>query len=159
IYEVRFSSPGNVPELCARLQELRDVEYAEPIMVRRTMGMPDDPRIGEQYGLVRVEAEAAWEISQGDTSVVIAIVDGGVDWNHDDLAGNIWSNPNEIPGNGIDDDGNGKVDDVHGWDFVGNISQIQVLAELFQEDNDPGYVPGVTADGAVDHGTHCAGIA
>ena len=159
IFEVRFSVPENVPELCARLERLAAVEYAEPMIVRRTTAMPDDPRVTEQYGLQRVEAEAAWDISTGDTSVVIAIVDGGVDWKHEDLAANIWTNPNEIPQNGVDDDGNGKVDDVHGWDFVGSVSQIQVLGGLFLEDNDPGYVPGVTADGAVDHGTHCAGVA
>ncbi|MBI5020719.1 MAG: S8 family serine peptidase [Ignavibacteriales bacterium] len=92
-------------------------------------------------------AEAAWDNSQGygSSSVVIAIIDGGVEWAHPDLAANIWTNPGESGGgketNGIDDDGNGKIDDYHGWDFgVG--------------DNNP----NDDASGA-GHGTCCAGVA
>ncbi len=159
IYEIRFTAGENIPELCARLDRLAEVEYAEPMIARRPTVTPNDPRIGEQYGLDRVEAAAAWDISKGDSSVLIAIVDGGVDWKHEDLAGNIWTNPNEVPNNGIDDDNNGKIDDVHGWDFVGNVSVIQILGGLFLEDNDPGLMQGATPASGMNHGTHCAGVA
>ena len=74
----------------------------------------------DQWGLFKVEAEAGWLVQRGSANVVIAILDSGIDLNHDDLWSKIWTNPGEIPGNGIDDDGNGIVDDVHGADFVGS---------------------------------------
>jgi subtilisin family serine protease len=74
----------------------------------------------DQWGLFKVEAETGWSVERGSPSVVIAILDSGVDLDHDDLAAKLWTNPGEVPGNGIDDDGNGIVDDVHGADFVGS---------------------------------------
>lgn len=73
----------------------------------------------DQWGLFQAEAETGWAVQRGSASVVIAILDSGVDLDHDDLWGKLWTNPGEIPGNGIDDDGNGLVDDVHGADFAG----------------------------------------
>lgn len=67
-----------------------------------------------------INAPAAWDVQTCDHSVIVAVIDTGVDYNHPDLADNIWTNTGEIPGNGIDDDGNGYVDDVHGYDFVHN---------------------------------------
>jgi len=85
-----------------------------------------------------IDAPDAWDIETGDPDVIIAIIDSGIDYNHPDLAGNMWINDDEIPGNGIDDDSNGYIDDVSGWDF-------------YEYDNDPLDDYG--------HGTHCAGIA
>jgi thermitase len=84
-----------------------------------------------------IKMPEAWEIEQGDTAVIIAILDSGCKMDHPELAGRLWKNPGEIPGNGIDDDGNGFIDDVNGWDFVNN-------------DNDPSDDNG--------HGTAIAGI-
>lgn len=74
----------------------------------------------DQWGMFKVGAENGWSETTGSSSVVIAILDSGVDLDHDDLATNIWVNPGEIPGNGIDDDSNGFVDDIHGADFCGD---------------------------------------
>ena len=74
----------------------------------------------DQWGLFKVDAEGGWVVQRGSPEVVIAILDSGIDLDHDDLWNNIWTNPGEIPDNGIDDDANGFVDDVHGADFCGN---------------------------------------
>jgi subtilisin family serine protease len=79
---------------------------------------PNDPYFPSQWNLSQIEAPAAWDITTGSEKVVIAFVDSGVDLDHTELKDKIWTNPGETPGNGLDDDGNGKVDDVHGWDFV-----------------------------------------
>ena len=111
-------------------------------------GAPNDPRFSEQWALQNtgqtggasgsdINAVSAWGMSTGSDSIVVAVIDTGVDYTHPDLAQNIWTNPGEIPNNGIDDDGNGYVDDVHGYDFINN-------------DNDPMDDNG--------HGTHCAGV-
>ena len=74
----------------------------------------------DQWGLFKVEAETGWAVTRGSQAVVIAILDSGMDLDHDDLVAKLWTNPGEIPGNGIDDDGNGIVDDVHGANFAGS---------------------------------------
>jgi subtilisin family serine protease len=112
------------------------VEYAEPNYIVQVADaivaethcslnapdvIPNDPRYpgdGGQWNLRKIEAPAAWDITTGSDRVIIAFVDSGVDLEHPELKDKIWTNPGEIPGNGIDDDGNGYVDDVHGWDFV-----------------------------------------
>ena len=81
----------------------------------------NDPLIGDLWGLNNihgVDAETAWSVSSGAGEVIVAVIDSGVDINHPDLSSIIWSNDNEIPNNGIDDDSNGFIDDVNGWDFT-----------------------------------------
>lgn len=107
-----------------------------------------DPRYGEQWGLhnegqtggtadVDINAPEMWQLITGDKDVIVAVIDTGINYNHPDLRKNIWVNPGEIPGNNIDDDNNGVVDDVHGFDAISN-----------------------TGDPMDDHGhgSHCAGI-
>lgn len=80
----------------------------------------DDPHVSNQWALNAVNAEAAWELAENAAEVVVAVLDTGIDFNHEDLDDVIWTNSGEIAGNGIDDDGNGYVDDSHGWDFFNN---------------------------------------
>jgi len=77
-----------------------------------------DEKYINQWWLDQIEARQAHEISQGSPEIVVAVIDSGVDWQHPELADNIWVNPKEIPDNNKDDDGNGFVDDIHGWDFI-----------------------------------------
>ena len=111
---------------------------------------------------------AAWAATTGSRAVVVALIDGAVDLDHPDLAANIWLNPGEIAGNGLDDDNNGFIDDLHGWDFVGAFAG---GAGTPGADNDPNMDPGDSAlgdgqdqdgdgspDGAVGNGTQVAGI-
>ena len=95
---------------------------------------PNDENFEEQWALnnsgqhggtpdADIDAVEAWDIEKGDSYVVIASVDSGVEYTHPDLADNIWNNEDEIPDNGIDDDENGFIDDICGWDFVENDNQ------------------------------------
>jgi subtilisin family serine protease len=120
----------SVQEAIAALEKRPDVRYAEPNWIYHAASTtPDDPLFGSLWGLdntgqtggtadVDIDAPEAWDHNRGSASTVVAVVDSGVAWDHPDLAPNMWSNAGEIAGNGIDDDGNGKVDDVRGWDFV-----------------------------------------
>jgi subtilisin family serine protease len=106
---------------------------------RAAQASATDPRVTEQWALqgdAPMGIDTAWRQTTG-TDTTVAIIDSGIDLGHPDLAPNLWTNPGEVPGNGIDDDGNGYVDDVHGYDFV---------------DNDG------TPQDANGHGTHVAGI-
>ena len=131
----------------SRLRGNPHIEYAEPNYLVHATRIPNDPRFGELYGLrntgqtggtagADIGAASAWDVSTGSRSVVVAVIDSGVDHTHPDLAQNVFNNTGEIPGNGLDDDVNGFVDDVRGWDFV-------------NDDNDPYDDAG--------HGTHVAG--
>jgi subtilisin family serine protease len=117
------------------------VSFAEPIYLYQPRRVPDDPRYSDLWGLEKIGAPAAWGRSTGDRSVVVAVVDDGVAMGHPDLASNIWRNPSELEGNRRDDDLDGYVDDVNGWDFV-------------DDDNDPS--PAKSGEERW-HGSHVAG--
>ncbi len=97
-----------------------NVEYAEPdYVVSIDSTTPNDPNFGNLWGMhndadTDIDAPEAWDLSTGSSSIVVAVIDTGVDYNHEDLSTNMWTNSGEIPGNGIDDDGNGYVDDYYG---------------------------------------------
>ncbi|MDP8267248.1 MAG: S8 family peptidase, partial [Candidatus Tenebribacter davisii] len=141
IYEITVPEDTDINEAIEEYEQDPNVEFAEPNYFVYTMETyPDDPlyQDGSQWHIDEVNAPAAWDLTTCDTTQVIAIIDTGVDWDHPDLDANIWNNSDEIPGNGIDDDGNGYVDDIRGWDYV-------------NDDNDP--------NDDNSHGTHVAGIA
>ena len=117
IFRVRLAPGTDVYEAVNLLWEDPSVVWVEPEYLRKLCYDPNDPSIGFQWYFANVEARAAWDVFRGNDGVVIGIVDTGVDWDHPDLAENIWTNLAEIPNNGLDDDGNGYTDDVRGWDF------------------------------------------
>jgi serine protease len=162
IYYVYFDSDEDVTQVARRLSRDQAIEYAEPVPMNYSHGLPTDALYEFLQHLPQIKAAEAWAVHRGQDGgqdVIIAITDAGVEWYHPDLAANIWNNPGEDangngrtiierdgtwifePGdlNGVDDDGNGYVDDLIGWNFSSRGS------------NDPN-----TGD---DHGTHVAGIA
>lgn len=108
------------------LKQQPDVLYAEPNYLLYLDMTPNDPRFtsGDLYGLTKIGAPTAWNTTTGSSSVVVAVIDEGIDKLHPDLQANIWTNPAEVAGNGIDDDGNGFIDDVNGFNFAGNTGTI-----------------------------------
>src|SRR5438105_8321240 len=92
------------------------VRYAEPDYLATFDAVPNDPSYPSQWGLPTVGAPAAWDTTTGSSSVIVGVIDTGVQSTHEDLTSRMWTNPGEIPGNGIDDEGDGYVDDVHGID-------------------------------------------
>jgi|GEM_PF-1014650 len=150
---------------CAALETLRrdprvafaELDYAVHSTEPRFRGetgvlTPNDPGWALQWGPAQIEAPTAWSIVTGTSDLVIAVLDSGLQRDHEDLAGNVWTNPGETPDNGIDDEGNGKVDDVWGWHFYHAWAwDGQEYTYLPREDN------RVVDDNG--HGTHVAGIA
>lgn len=160
-YELEVPPGTDIAEAVAELELDGRVEVAEPIWERRITGEPtatskaelaavtaNDPRKPDQWHLERANVTGAWEWLDdngfepwGDRGIVVAVIDSGVDYNHEDLAGNMWVNAGETPNNGIDDDGNGYIDDIYGVSTVGS---------TFDHTGDPQDDNG--------HGTHVAGI-
>ncbi len=141
---VRLPQGVSVEEALAAYRSDPDVEYAEPnYLAVKAVVRPADPLFvaGQQWALERIAAPWAWDLETGG-EVVVAVLDTGIDYTHPDLAPNLWRNPGEVPGNGLDDDGNGVVDDVYGVRYrYGVVS------------GDP-----LDDDLADTHGTHVAGV-
>jgi len=114
----------------------------EPNCYIEPMAVPNDPDYSQQWAHQVMQSEDAWKINTGSQSIIVAVSDTGVDYNHEDLKDQMWTNSAELNGvDGVDDDNNGYIDDIYGWDFG-------------DEDNDP--IPGGMASSG--HGTHVAGI-
>jgi subtilisin family serine protease len=183
VYRIGIADPRMLPAAIAAFDKNPAVLFAEPIPVGKILQTPgftpNDPLFSTQWALQKIQAPQAWEI-WGDSlptaeTVTVAIFDSGVEWDHPDLIGNIWVNPGEdVDGdgvvgdydslanggdlNGVDDDGNGYIDDLVGWDFcgatIGNPNN-----PTFQPDNNPHSSPNPGDDGWLMHGTHVAGCA
>lgn len=114
----------NALNLLEEIKKDPQVEYAcFDISVESRGDMPDDPNLASQWGLFTIGTEKVWELTKGGVSalgdtIVVAILDTGFDINHEDLKGNIWINKGEKPGDKIDNDQNGYIDDVSGWNFI-----------------------------------------
>ena len=120
IYRLRLAPDADILRAVQDLSANPAVEYAEPDYLAHLIATPNDPLYSGQWGLTQINAPAAWDVTTGSTDVVIAVIDAGLDTDHTDLAGQLWTNPGEITGNSVDDDNNGYVDDIHGWNLVDN---------------------------------------
>ena len=152
LFLLRLDEGANTEEAIRKIERHASVAHAEPNYLVRLAALPDaafpdDLRFPDMWHLdnvgqidgepgIDIDAPEAWSIATGAPDVLIAVIDTGVDFFHPDLRGNLWTNTHEIPGNGVDDDGNGYVDDIHGFDFV-------------SDDGDP--------MDDVNHGTHVGG--
>ena len=144
---VELDGSMDVDRALAALHKDPRVEYAEYNYRLYATILPNDARFGELWGLhntgqstgtpdADIDAELAWDTTTGSADIVVGVIDTGIDYNHEDLAANMWVNPGEIAGNGVDDDGNGYIDDVHGINAITGTGDPM-------DDN--------------DHGSHCAG--
>ncbi len=151
VYLVTLAAPLDFDGLPAAIEIFKAatgvITIAEPDFIVHATTTPNDASFAQLWGMhntgqtggvadADIDAPEAWGLTTGSRTVRVGVIDTGIDYNHPDLAANIWTNTGEIPANGKDDDGNGYVDDVRGWDFVNN-------------DADP-------MDDQ-SHGTHCAG--
>jgi thermitase len=132
----------------AELRRRPDVAFAEPDYRAQAADVPDDPAWPRQWSLAQIGLPAAWRVTTGRADIIIALIDSGLYLGHPDLALKLWVNEDEIPGNWLDDDANGQVDDIYGWHF-------------YQQWTPGGYVSAGNANLRDDfgHGTHVAGIA
>ncbi len=136
---VKLPEGMSIDDAINRFKNIEGVVYAQPNFYYHLLATPNDPLFvnAGMYGLTKISAPQAWDLTTGSSSIVVADIDTGMRYTHQDLAPNAWVNPGEIAGNGVDDDQNGFVDDVNGWDF-------------FYNDSNP-------IDDAGGHGTHTAG--
>ncbi|KJU86306.1 peptidase S8/S53 subtilisin kexin sedolisin [Candidatus Magnetobacterium bavaricum] len=151
---VTLPSSLSVPDAIKQYMQHADVQYAEPNYYAQGLDVsPNDPYFSQQWALYNtgqkngtpgadIKAYKAWDVTKGDKNIIVAVLDTGVDYNHPDLGGNIWNNTRETF-DGLDNDNNGYIDDIRGWDFVGNDFVNP------KESNNPMDVHG--------HGTHVSG--
>lgn len=168
IYVIQYGGHTDPQTAANQLAETGLVEFAEPYLTFPLLYTPNDPQISGQYALSIIQAAQAWDVTKGDSSVVIGIIDSGVEWTHPDLLENIFNNPGESgkdaqgrdrSSNGVDDDNNGYVDDLHGWDLVGGPTLQELQNGQFKPDNNPAPVVSSAQNYQGYHGTWSSGCA
>ncbi len=153
LFKVYYDANDEPTSIVNELNTLTSIEYAEPYYIFPLNHTPNDPMLSQQWVITIMKLKEAWDITTGDSTIIIGDIDTGVDWTHEDLNANIYINKKEwgvngaLSNNGIDDDQNGKIDDWHGWDFIGSGTPQSPLP-----DNNP-------MDGTLGHGTNTSGCA
>ena len=150
-YLIRFPAEWALEPLRHRYARHPSVEAVEMNRLNRPCAeiVPNDPNYDEQWNLALMNMPQAWNIEQGNPEVTVAVVDGGVDMQHPEFRSQLWRNVGEVPGNGVDDDGNGYVDDLNGWDFS-DAPTLPDNGDSRVRDNEP--------EDEIGHGTHVSGI-
>ena len=151
IYLIQFPVNSSLEKLRQKYSEHALIEAVEMNRLNRFWAetTPNDQRYSEQWNLKAMNLPKAWSIEQGKRSVIVAVVDSGIERDHPDLRNQLWQNPGEIASNGIDDDGNGYVDDIIGWDFT-DAPAFPGHGDWTERDNEP--------EDETGHGTQVSGI-
>jgi len=118
IHKFKFDQREELDPIIESYEGNDQVEIVDKNAVYRLTRIPNDTKYFRLWHLAQIQAPAAWDITTGSEEVTVAVIDTGVVIDHPDLKNNIWVNPGEIPGDGIDNDQNGYIDDVNGWDFI-----------------------------------------
>lgn len=133
---IKLSKNFSVEKAIDYYKTLAEIESVQPNFYYDLTATPNDTRFSELFGMSKISAPAAWDLETGNSNTIVAVIDTGIKYTHEDLSANMWTNSGETPNNGVDDDGNGFIDDYYGYDFRFN-------------DSDPNDEHG--------HGTHVAG--
>ncbi|MCB9235766.1 MAG: S8 family serine peptidase [Bacteroidia bacterium] len=147
IYEFRFDTTFTVEQVVRELNQLGFIEYAEPRFIYQSFYAPNDPKLGDQYYLTAINALLGWDLSKGDSNIVIGIIDTGTSFGHSELKDKVWFNLADTI-DGIDNDQDGYVDNYRGWDFGGS-------SLTSPPDNDPSWAGTMSG---VDHGVLVSGV-
>jgi len=166
IYTVYIEKVSDVRKWCTELSRDPAIEWAEPVYLLPMHSIPNDQKYSVQFHLPQIGMPEAWNVVKGDSNVVIAIIDTGVDYKHKDLIDHIWVNPGEDrDGDGkitsadinrVDNDDNGFKDDFYGWDWVTGVSGTGADDAATGEDGEDEDNNPIDFDG---HGSHCSGLA
>lgn len=156
IYLLKFPPNTNIPSIIRKYENDPLLDYIQPNYLNHScadkaeiQADPNDLYYQNQWAHQVIEVRDAWETEKGSHDIIVAVIDTGVDYEHEDLKGKIWTNIGEISGNDMDDDGNGYIDDTVGWDFADSPG-LYTDIDHHDRDNDPMDENG--------HGTHVAGI-
>lgn len=149
---IRLSTETSLQQVKEQLINSAEFEYVQYNYINELYRIPNDPYyLNQKIYLDLINASKAWDKSIGSHQILVGLVDSGINFSHPDLQSNIFINPSEIADNGIDDDGNGLIDDVKGWDFVDAPGMIGIgMGDYTGQDSD--------ASDEIFHGTHVAGI-
>ena len=146
VHKINIKWNQDFNEILENYRQNINVLYAEPNYLYNASAIPNDNYYNNQWYLEKIKAPKAWDKINSSPNIIIAVIDSGIQINHPDLIDNIWENSDEVADNGIDDDKNGFIDDIHGWDFINN-----------SYDPSPKFEDGFTEAGIL-HGTMVAGV-